>query len=398
MNDTTAVPVRQVEKLRDILGQITSKQFDQLISFLLQELDPESTVEFVPTDSDSQVDMDVSLEHPFVDVSYGIRLEHRSPEEFVGEDLVASFNTNLQDRGLQTGVIITTGDFSDSARRVAEQHNISLLSGDRLATLLVSHELGFRRTGETITIDESFWELLSEPERTKTIPSIEVPQADSIERLDQTLQAVSEGNHEKSVIAQTIQKVSDDTFSPRQVDYYATAGWLLGFLHKGYQPDSCRSQGRWDLTRLGTTYLTHRNTGNEDAARRILYAQIRQIEVVRRVLRTLQEERVLSREDVLDIVAEETELAGTTIPRRTRTLINWLAHLPEIETKGRGSSQRIRHLVDDAMEDGTDTQLQENTTNSEPSSEGRTDYEDGFEDEDILDDIVDSFDLSLTKE
>lgn len=398
MEGDPSVPDRPAEKLRDVIAGLTPKQFDQLISFLVQELGPESKVEYVPTDSDAPVDMEVAFEHPFVEVTYGVGLKQRSRAGTVSADLVRAFRTDLEDRGLQTSVIITTGDFSEPAQEVADRHSISLLSGERLVTLLLANELGFTRTDDTITLDESFWELFIEPERSQVIPSIEVPQADSIERLDQTLEAVREGNHAKSAIADTVEEASGDTFSSRQADYYGTAGWLLGFLHKDYRPESGGSRARWGITRLGTTYLTHRQTGNEAEAQRILHSQIRQIEIVRRVLQVLQKKEVLTREEVSDIVGEETELAGTTVPRRTRTLIKWLTHLPEIETDGRGSSQRIHHLGDDELEVSTGTYLEANEPKSHPTSEGITDGDDSFEDENILDDIVDSFDLPLTEE
>jgi restriction system protein len=54
----------------------------------------------------------------------------------------------------------------------------------------------------------------------------------------------------------------------------------------------------------------------------------------------LEEDGTLSRRDITNILATETDLSDSTTRRRARTVGQWLVRLPEITTSGRGSEQQ----------------------------------------------------------
>lgn len=74
--------------LRSAMVELTAKQFDQLIVFLLKELGPTSTIEFVPADRESNIDLVVETTHPFLDVQYGVRLEQLPTTKSVSKSIV----------------------------------------------------------------------------------------------------------------------------------------------------------------------------------------------------------------------------------------------------------------------------------------------------------------------
>lgn len=375
--------------LRQSIAELTPKQFDQLIGFLLEEIDNDAAIEFVTSTSLSGIDLTVTQPHPLVNFSYGIRLERIGVNEAVSEEVIRSVAKGIEEDSIEVGVVISTGEFTQETKGTAERLGVSLIDGSQLASLLLEYELGFTETNGEWVLDESFWELLRGQTRSDTIPSLEIPQADSIERLTQTLTAIATGNHHKDDIAEKVESLSGDSFDPRQADYYGTAGWLLGFLHKDRG-----GRGRWGLTRLGDSYLSHRENGDTDSAQEILFGQIRDIEIIWRILEVLRTEGEMDRDAITNLVDEETELGGSTVPRRTRTVINWIEKLPEIEVSGRGRTQRLHYLGHDeptspaGLPDDTDAMA------SEPV-EDSTGFVNKPPDEDlILDDIMAAFDDS----
>lgn len=388
MTDTGGSTVDVESKLRTAMVELTHKQFDQLCVFLLQEISPESTVDFVIREIDSEIDLVGDVEHPFLELRYGVRLEQLPTSDEVSSTDVRAFAANLRERELHTGVVITTGSISETAADVAATLGVSLIDGDQFANLLVSNELGFEQQDGTVNLDENFWDLFRGQERTDTVPTIEVPQADSIDRLDQTLRAVDAGNHDKDAIADEVSRIADESFDPRQADYYGTAGWLLGFLHKDYASSDTGSRGRWGLTRLGSTYLSHRRAGERDTADEILHRQIRQIEIIQRILTRLEAEGTMRREEITALVGEETELGGTTVSRRTRTLINWLEHLPSVTTSGSGPEQVVQYTAAAEVPTGTESAMEERTADSDQLG---TQEEPPRDEDTILDEIVASF-------
>jgi restriction system protein len=217
-----------------------------------------------------------------------------------------------------------------------------LIDGDRLTDIMIESHIGVVTDNESYELDPTFWSAFEKPERTDTIPSLEVPQADNFEVIRTVIQAVGVGSDVKPDIAEYVRRQTDsDSFDPRQADYYGIAAWLLQFLHKEQEVETDNHTiRRWGLTRLGEEYLTHLDRGNRESADALLTQQIRDVEIISRVYAQLEEDSNLSRRDITEILADETTLSDSTTRRRARTVGEWLVCLPEITTSGRGSEQQ----------------------------------------------------------
>lgn len=377
------------------MGQLSDKQFDQLVVFLLEELGSTADIQFVPESTDSSVDIEVTMDHPFVELEYGVHLVHLPPTEALRSRSVEQFATDLEAHSAPTGVVVTSGKLPEAVRSTASERGVTVLSGTELSQLLVDHELGFVRSADGITIDTEFWDLFRGQVRRTTIPSREIPQADSVDRLGQVLRAIDAGHCDKWAIAEAVETVSGDSLDPRQADYYCLAGWLLEFLHEDRDSDGEPTRGRWALTRRGQTYLSHRAAANDSAAEALLQQQIRRIEILRRILDALRENGTMIRAAIADLVEEETELTGTTVSRRTLTLVRWLEELPKVSTTGTGPEQKV-WLAEHATEQETLTDCQADSTASESTSSDPD--SDPPDESTILDDITASFDLPAGEE
>lgn len=379
--------------LQAALLDLTAKQFDQLIVFLIEEVVQNADVSFSPKVETRGIDLVVTHLSPFLDVKYGIAIDQRDSKKDVPVEDVDSFAESLSDESLSTGTVLTNGQFSEEAAALAEDRGVSLVDGEELSSLLIQHELGFTVTGERVELDEAFWDLFRGQTRSETVPSLEVPQADSIDRLNQVLASVDAGNHHKIEIADAVESDSGDSFDPRQADYYGTAGWLLEFLHKDRNQTDGGGRGRWSLTRRGQSYISYVESGQSERAQILLQEQIRDMEIVRRILEQLADSGVLRREELAEIVGEETQLGGTTVGRRTLTIVRWLENLPEIRTSGSGSSQRIEYVSDSRP--AGDTTAQSLDDSDRESIETGTDANVPDEDS-IMDEILASFDASMS--
>lgn len=104
----------------------------------------------------------------------------------------------------------------------------------------------------------------------------------------------------------------------------------------------------------------------------------------------------MRRDEITTYVADETELSGTTVSRRTLTIITWLEQLPSVTTSGSGASQLIRFDELDHGIDGTETWRQatlDTVAEDSDEDEGMPTDEDS-----ILDDIVSSLEQTSIDE
>jgi restriction system protein len=250
----------------------------------------------------------------------------------------------LTDQEYHIGTVITTSSFTNGAGESAEKDSIRLIDGDRLVDIMLSSEIGAIELDENVyKLDSEFWNAFESPEEADTIPSLEVPQADNFEIVRIVLQAVSSGADIKPEITAYIENETSDTWDPRQADYYGIAGWLLGFLHKEQRVEvDGKRVRRWGLTRAGEEYIELLDRGEFQRAQERLHDAIRSVEVVSRIYKELEDEDTLLRQEISDMLAEETDLGGSTVPRRAQTVAQWLATLPEVETSGSGPREKFR--------------------------------------------------------
>jgi len=322
--------------------QIDHEQFEQLCKMVIERAEPTRELELTPFRGDGGIDIHAVIDRELFHARLGVQAKQYTAGNTVGARTLRGFKGALSEQQYHIGTVITTSSFTSGAETSADQDYIRLIDGDRLTDIMVKSCIGVVTDDESYELDPTFWSAFKKPERTDTIPSLEVPQADNFDVIRTVAQSVETGSDIKPDIAEYVRNQTDTgTFDPRQADYYGIAAWLLQFLHKEQEVKiDNRTIRHWGLTRLGEEYVTYLDRGDRESANDLLTQQIRDVEIISRVYAHIEADGTLSRRGITEVLAAETDLSGSTTRRRARTVGQWLVRLPEITTSGRGSEQR----------------------------------------------------------
>lgn len=320
---------------------IDDEQFEQLCKMLIERAEQTRDLELTPFRGDGGIDVHAVIDHDLFHARLGVQTKQYRPGNTVGARTLRSFKGALSDQEYHIGTVITTSSFTSGAVESADWDYIRLIDGDRLTEIMAAGQIGVVGAADDgYAMDDEFWAAFETPEDTDVIPSLEVPQADNFEVLLALLRAVDSGADIKPEITEALEAATGEEWAPRQADYYGIAGWLLGFLHKEQRVQIDHQEvRRWGLTRAGEEYLVLLDQGEETAATERLHEAIRNVEIVSRIYAAIEAAGELERGDIVDIIEQETAVGGSTAPRRARTVGQWLAELPEIQTRGRGATQ-----------------------------------------------------------
>lgn len=334
------------EEILDRALSIDSEQFEQLCKMLIGRSEQTRDLELTPFRGDGGIDVHAIIDRDLFHARLGLQAKQYAPENTVGARTLRSFKGALNDQEYHIGTVITTSSFTDGAIESADRDYIRMIDGEALTSIMLESEIGVLDSGDSgYDPDEEFWAAFEKPEDSDIIPSLEVPQADNFGVVELVLRAIESGLDIKPDIKQYLEGKTGDEWAARQADYYGIAGWLLGFLHKEQQVQvENHSVRRWGLTRDGEEFLELRDRGEEYAATERLHTAIRNVEIISRIYNRLEGERVLERQGLTAILAEETELSGSTTGRRARTVGQWLIELPEVRTRGHGSTQKYEYV------------------------------------------------------
>lgn len=139
------------------------------------------------------------------------------------------------------------------------------------------------------------------------IPTIDVPQANSLRLVGELLTLVYSGVQDKRTLSRRIGIV------PREVDYYKHAARILGFA-------APTGRTKLKLTESGLEYL---KSVRPHEKRALLRQAARNAAIFRRILATTKEAD-LTKETIASFLRENTMLTGSTPRRRAATIIAWL--------------------------------------------------------------------------
>jgi hypothetical protein len=149
------------------------------------------------------------------------------------------------------------------------------------------------------------------------IPSQDIPQADVLNEVVHTVEAVAKGARTFDDIADAIGKVD------RQGRYYRRAAEILGFIHN--------QRNRSTLTAFGRDFISH------PLGRHLLLANaVLKTRLMQRALPFFEANREngVQRRELTDFIAEVTEPVGQTmIPRRVSTVLSWLESIELIQER-----------------------------------------------------------------
>ncbi|WP_458206843.1 restriction endonuclease [Haladaptatus sp. NG-SE-30] len=325
------------DTVRDRTFEVSPSEFEVLCKMVLvRKLDTES-LRVTAFQNDAGIDIEGIIDEELLRARLGVQVKRYAEGNSVGLSYIQRFDGALRQGNHQIGTHITTSSYTSGAIDAADSSHICLVDGERLAELMVEHEIGVERTHTGCELDPEFWAVFEEPERDDQVPTIEVPLADSFDTLRRVLEAIDTTDGSKHKITEYVRGSTGDSFSPRHADLYATAGWLLGFAHKETPVVvDGREQRRWGLTRSGVEYLELLVRGDDEVATELLVSAIANVEIVSRARDALYGQGRLTRDQLVDVLETESELSRSSANRRASTVKKWLAMLPDVEERRDG--------------------------------------------------------------
>ncbi|MBX7237482.1 MAG: restriction endonuclease [Caldilineales bacterium] len=146
-------------QLAQLIATLPPERFEALIRELLIQMGfDENTVKTTPYSGDGGIDVTgVYRAAGLTNVSAAVQVKRWKGN--VGAPVVTQLRGSLEVH--QQGIIITTSDFSKSAREEASAPNktrIGLINGKELIDLLIKHRVGVvKRTLEVTALDDEYW-------------------------------------------------------------------------------------------------------------------------------------------------------------------------------------------------------------------------------------------------
>lgn len=323
--------------LRDRMYGVSPEMFEVLCKMVLSRRLATESLQVTAFRQDEGIDIEGVINEDVVRIFFGAQVKRYDEGNAVGIEYVQRFSGALNQANHQVGTYITSSSFTKPAVQTAEDLQITLVDGKRLAEIMIQNGIGLRELREGYEVHDEFWEALEEPERQDAVPSNEVPLANSFDTLRLFLKAIDKTDGSKRRIDTEV-----DDFEARHADLYGTAGWLLGFVHKDTPKTvNGRKVRRWGLTKTGVEYLRLHEQGNTDAARDQLIKSVRQVEIIDRVYTELETQGELTYRELQEKIATETTLAESSVSRRSSTVAQWLTVLPEVEELPDGNSKKF---------------------------------------------------------
>ncbi len=330
------------DHLRDRMYQTTPEEFEVLCKMVLVRRLETRSLQVTAFRQDDGIDIEGVIDEGIVRALLGVQVKRYNEGNTVSNNYIQRFHGALAQQNHQIGTFITSSSFTTPAIDAAEQLQICLVDGQQLSQLMVEHEIGVEERQNSFEIQDEFWRAFEKPEREDTIPTREVPIANSFASLRRFLKAIEITDGSKAEIHEEVNRQTGDSFNSRHADLYPTAGWLLGFVHEDIPKEvNGREVRRWGLTRSGIEYLRLHEQGNTEAAREQLIAAIRQVEVVQRVYEELDKRGELTNSELKEFLSRETEFSTSSIERRGSTVVGWLTTLPEVEERPHGRSKKF---------------------------------------------------------
>lgn len=335
------------EEAFDRVMSIDDEQFEQFCKILVEEVEQPPHIELTPFSGDGGIDVRGHFGYELLQPQFGVQAKQF--ENSIGSPAMRNFVGALQQHHYQCGVFITTSEYSSGAKELAEQQEtrpIQLVDRNRLLDVMFEYEVGVVDEGaDSYDIDPKFWSIFDRTTNEDLVSTEEVPQADSLDVLRYALMAIDQGYRYKPEIKDFMERKTRDDWTPRQGDYYPSAGYALGYVHKDTIGEfRGRQMRQWGLTREGQEYIELIEQGKEYEAHEHLVERIREMEISQRILTVLKNEGAFTHSRLKELVHEESELNETTADRRASTLGSWFTELPEVRRKTEGQSYKYGYI------------------------------------------------------
>lgn len=160
----TEIELALEDDLLDRLHAMHPVRFERLILDLLKAMGYGAGSfgkhEMTKTSGDGGIDGIIHEDALGLDAVY-IQAKRYQAESKVGRPAIQQFIGSLTGEGATKGVFVTTSDFSTEARDYLNkvQHRIVLINGERLARLMIQHEVGVRARRSFVirSVDEDYF-------------------------------------------------------------------------------------------------------------------------------------------------------------------------------------------------------------------------------------------------
>jgi restriction system protein len=162
--DFATVEASLSEDILAAVQDMSPKQFEQLIVDLLLKMGygggDRSMGERIGRSGDGGIDGIINEDALGLDAVY-VQAKRYGPDSKVGRPALQAFVGSLTGEGANKGVFVTTSDFSKDAKDYLNkvQHRIVLINGERLARLMIQHEVGVRARRSFVirSVDEDYF-------------------------------------------------------------------------------------------------------------------------------------------------------------------------------------------------------------------------------------------------
>ena len=152
------------QQVLDAVISMKPEQFERLILDLLTKMGygagKLANSQMTKASGDGGIDGIINEDALGLDAVY-IQAKRYAADSKVGRPALQAFVGSLTGEGANKGVFVTTSDFSKDAKDYLNkvQHRIVLINGDRLARLMIQHEVGVRarKTYVLRSVDEDYF-------------------------------------------------------------------------------------------------------------------------------------------------------------------------------------------------------------------------------------------------
>jgi len=324
------------EELQMRIDEVGETPFEHLSKFVVEEVESPQEIEVTPEGGDGGLDITGRVGKSIYECDFGVEVKHYSGT--VGSDVVRGLSGALNRHSCGFGVVVTNSTFTSPAKDAARESDgpsMRLINGKKLSALMVEHSVGVNSHGEGYKIDKEFWAQFEKFDD-ELISSGDVPQADKIDVLNETLRGVVNGQKYGPEIVDHLVVETEEDWTRRQADYYALAAAALGFLEEKEGEYNGHRMRRWELTEDGQQYLEFIEEDSEQAAES-LQKHILDLQIFEIIVDRIKEEKI-DHDKIKELIRENTEVTGTTIGRRATTVRSWLNEFEEVKMDNEGKT------------------------------------------------------------
>ena len=311
---------------------LTPEGFEVLCKLVLRETLPAATLSVTPRSHDGGIDLEGRLRTDWFAADFGVQAKRNAPTNTVGSDRVHRLGGALLEHGYHVGTFVTTASYSGPAVAAAESLPVQLVDGETLARTMVAAGLGVDGDGTDYVADSTFWNGFGSD---ADVSTGSVPLANNLERVTDVLRGTIHTDGTPAQLDRWLSAHTDHEMGERHVRINANGAVILGLART--EPAAAGAD-RYGPTDWGAEYLDARPAERD----RILAERIRAVEIVRRLLRQLDERGALSVTEIDAVVAEATDLSPASVDRRGSAVRAWLRRLPEVEVASGGGGHEYR--------------------------------------------------------